>query len=77
MEPMVSRNVNSLWTSGPADNGSQLLSCWYVRLHSITISDSSIDSGPKPITHIRKEGSDENLYTFEEGNQSDSKYPNG
>jgi hypothetical protein len=29
--------------------------------------DSSIDSGPKPITHIRKEGSDENLYTFEEG----------
>ena len=29
--------------------------------------DSSIDSGPKPITYIRKEGSDENLYTFEEG----------
>ena len=29
--------------------------------------DSSIDSGPKPITYIRKEGSEENLYTFEEG----------
>ena len=29
--------------------------------------DSSIDSGPKPITYIRKEGSDENLYTFEQG----------
>ena len=29
--------------------------------------DSSIDSGPKPVTYIRKEGSDENLYTFEEG----------
>ena len=29
--------------------------------------DSSIDSGPKPITYIRKEGSDENLYTFDEG----------
>ncbi|QOR60312.1 hypothetical protein [Bathycoccus sp. RCC716 virus 1] len=29
--------------------------------------DSSIDSGPKPITYIRKEGSNENLYTFEEG----------
>ena len=29
--------------------------------------DSSIDSGPKPVTYIRKEGSDENLYTFDEG----------
>ena len=29
--------------------------------------DSSIDSGPKPITYIRKEGSDENLYTFDQG----------
>ena len=29
--------------------------------------DSSIDSGPKPVTYIRKEGSEENLYTFEEG----------
>ena len=29
--------------------------------------DSSIDSGPKPITYIRKEGSEENLYTFEQG----------
>ena len=29
--------------------------------------DSSIDSGPKPITYIRKEGSDENLYVFKEG----------
>jgi len=29
--------------------------------------DSSIDSGPKPITYIRKPGSDENLHTFEEG----------
>ena len=29
--------------------------------------DSSIDSGPKPITYIRKEGSEENLYTFDEG----------
>ena len=29
--------------------------------------DSSIDSGPKPVTYIRKEGSEENLYTFNEG----------
>ena len=29
--------------------------------------DSSIDSGPKPVTYIRKEGSEENLYTFEQG----------
>ena len=29
--------------------------------------DSSVESGPKPITYIRKPGSDENLYTFEEG----------
>ena len=29
--------------------------------------DSSIDSGPKPITYIRKEGSEENLYTFDQG----------
>ena len=29
--------------------------------------DSSIDSGPKPVTYIRKEGSEENLYTFDEG----------
>ena len=29
--------------------------------------DSSIDSGPKPITYIRKEGSDDNIYTFNEG----------
>ena len=29
--------------------------------------DSSIDSGPKPVTYIRKEGSDENLYTFDQG----------
>ena len=29
--------------------------------------DSSIDSGPKPVTYIRKEGSDENIYTFDEG----------
>jgi len=29
--------------------------------------DSSIDTGSKPITYIRKEGSDENVYTFNEG----------
>jgi hypothetical protein len=29
--------------------------------------DSSIDTGSKPITYIRKEGSDENIYTFNEG----------
>ena len=29
--------------------------------------DSSIDSGPKPVTYIRKEGSEENLYTFDQG----------
>ena len=29
--------------------------------------DSSVESGPKPITYITKPGSDENLYTFEEG----------
>ena len=29
--------------------------------------DSSIDSGPKPVTYIRKEGSEENLYVFKEG----------
>ena len=29
--------------------------------------DSSIDSGPKPVTYIRKEGSDENIYTFDQG----------
>jgi hypothetical protein len=29
--------------------------------------DSSIDTGSKPITYIRKEGSDENIYTFIEG----------
>jgi hypothetical protein len=29
--------------------------------------DSSVESGPKPVTYIRKPGSDENLYTFEEG----------
>jgi len=29
--------------------------------------DSEIDTGSKPITYIRKEGSDENIYTFEEG----------
>ena len=29
--------------------------------------DSTIDSGSKPKTYIRKKGSDDNLYTFEEG----------
>ena len=29
--------------------------------------DSSIDSGPKPVTYIRKEGSDDNIYTFDQG----------
>jgi hypothetical protein len=29
--------------------------------------DSSIDTGSKPVTYIRKEGSDENIYTFNEG----------
>ena len=29
--------------------------------------DSSVDSGPKPVTYIRKEGSDDNIYTFDQG----------